>query len=223
MDSKDPKAVIIDQLNLTFPNQSFINETTKILEQAGYNVDYYPEEKVTIELYKDLPKYNVVILRVHSVLRGKEISFFTSEYYDRSKYVQQQLFGKISKLTVSEIEKGKEENVTFYFGITSEFIKDLDKKFDRSIIIAMGCNGLKYPETAKIFVDNGAKVFIGWNGDVTNTYADKTTIYLLRFIFIDKYTYNESIDKTLKEIGRDPIYGSIPIYYPLENEMNRKR
>ena len=47
--SSQLKAAIVDQLSLTFPNQTFIETATNTLKQAGYTVDYYPGEKVTVE------------------------------------------------------------------------------------------------------------------------------------------------------------------------------
>lgn len=83
------EAVSLDHLSLTFPNQTFIDQITEILEQAGYTVDYYPGEEVTVEFYGNLPThgYRLTILRVHSSateLQGKEfvecpVTFFTSE------------------------------------------------------------------------------------------------------------------------------------------------
>lgn len=51
------KAAIVDHLSLLASNQSFVETATNILEQAGYTVDYYPSENVTVEFYSDLPLY----------------------------------------------------------------------------------------------------------------------------------------------------------------------
>jgi len=53
-----PRAAIVDQLSLTSPNQAFVQEATSMLEGAGYAVDYYPGEQVTIEFYQDLPRHH---------------------------------------------------------------------------------------------------------------------------------------------------------------------
>jgi hypothetical protein len=62
------RAAIIDQLSLTQPNPDFAASATSILEQAGYAVDYFPGEQVTVDLYRNLPThdYDLIILRVHS-------------------------------------------------------------------------------------------------------------------------------------------------------------
>lgn len=58
------KAAIVDQLSLTQPNPAFAETATGILEDAGYLVDYYPGEAVTVEFYRDLPTHGYdLILR----------------------------------------------------------------------------------------------------------------------------------------------------------------
>lgn len=47
--SAQSKAAIVDQLSLTYPNQTFTQTATNTLKQAGYSVDYYPGEEVTVE------------------------------------------------------------------------------------------------------------------------------------------------------------------------------
>jgi hypothetical protein len=89
-----PRAALVDQLSLTAPNPEFIDGATGLLEQAGYSVDYYPGEQVSIELFRDLPTrgYDFVLLRVHSARReepsGKtdEAVLFTAELIDLDYY-----------------------------------------------------------------------------------------------------------------------------------------
>jgi hypothetical protein len=68
--STGPRAAIVDQLGLTQPNPTFVETATDLLEQAGYSVDYYPGEKVTVEFYRTFPAQpnELIILRVHSAL-----------------------------------------------------------------------------------------------------------------------------------------------------------
>src|SRR3990172_2975137 len=61
-------AVIVDQLSLTAPGPEFVRAATATLERAGYEVDYFPGEQVTVDLYRGLPKrgYDLIVLRAHS-------------------------------------------------------------------------------------------------------------------------------------------------------------
>ena len=64
----EAKAAIIDQLYCLEPNQVFIDETTEILEACGFEVDVWQGEEVTVNLYRELPKYGyeLIIFRAHS-------------------------------------------------------------------------------------------------------------------------------------------------------------
>lgn len=92
------KAAIVDQLSLTFPNETFKQTATWILERAGYTVDCIPGENVTVNFFRNLPLcgYRLIIFRVHSSATNPDttegpVTLFTSEPYDRSKYVCEQL------------------------------------------------------------------------------------------------------------------------------------
>jgi hypothetical protein len=62
------KAAIIDHLSISQPNQTFVENATTILEQAGYNVSYFKGEEVTVNFYRNLPSqgFSLIIFRVHS-------------------------------------------------------------------------------------------------------------------------------------------------------------
>ena len=137
------KAAIVDHLSLTQPNQTFIQTATNTLTQAGYTVDYYPNENVTVEFYRNLAThgYGLIILRVHSTTGGyPTVVFFTSERYSTSKYIQEQITDKIVPVAYSPEDLDRGEG---YFGITQNFVKSSMKgRFANTIVVMMGCEGL---------------------------------------------------------------------------------
>lgn len=210
--SFEPKAAIVDHLSLTFPNQTFIQAATNILEQAGYTVDYYPGEEVTVEFYRNLPThgYRLIVLRVHSTLTYGQL--FTSETYSTSKYVFEQLNDQIIKVSFYS------DTPPYYFGISPYFIeKGMSGNFDNATIIMMGCNGLKNPLMASEFFKRGAKACIGWSESVSASHTDQTTIHLLQHLITEKQTIEQVVDKTMEEVGPDPAYNSTIEYYPFES------
>jgi len=213
--TSEPKAAIVDQLSLTYPNQTFIEIATNTLEQAGYRVDYYPGENVTIEFYRNLPTYNygLIILRVHSgfIMGGGTSTFiFSSELYNTQKYVYEQLTDQIA---LTRLQGGGPT----YFGINENFVKSSMKgTFNKAIIIMMGCNGLQYISMAKVFMEKRAKVYLGYSEPVTASYTDEATTHLLQHFLIEKRTLKESVQETFKEVGADPVYNSLLLYYPSE-------
>jgi len=211
-----PKAAIVDQLSLTFPNQTFIETATNILKQAGYCVDYYPGEAVTVNFYRNLPThgYKIIILRVHSALGWygePPVCLFTSEPYSQDRFIYEQLTDQLTRAYYNVSGESK-----YYFGILPEFVRSsMSGRFEKAIVFMMGCNGLSYIDMAKAFTDKGAKVYIGWYNSVSVSHTDAATIKLLQHYLIEKLTLKQSIQETFKEVEFDP-YKSLLIYYPLE-------
>jgi len=207
----EPKAAIVDHLSLTYPNQTFIETATTILKQAGCTVDYYPGEQVTVEFYRHLPthEYSLIILRVHSTAPYGKL--FTSEQYSASKYVYEQLTDQVLKVSFYA------ETPPFYFGISQFFVMDsMIGNFKNTTIIMMGCNGLKYTVMAEAFIEKGAKVYISWSDSVLASHTDQATTHLLQHLIIQKQPLKQAINTTMKDVGPDPAYNSLLIYYPLE-------
>jgi hypothetical protein len=214
--SSAPVAAIVDQLSLTYPNQTFIERATSILKQAGYSVDYYPGKNVTVEFYRNLAMhgYSLIILRVHSGLvpGTRYVGFFTSERYDQSKYVQEQLWNQLWKAVYSNEDVAK--GIT-YFGISPYFVTgSMNGKFENTVIIMMGCNGLTYTPMAEAFIEKGAKAYIGWNGSVSASYTDEATANLLQHLILERQTIGQAVENTDKQVGADPVYNSLLTYYP---------
>jgi hypothetical protein len=212
--SSQLKAAIVDQLSLTYPNQTFIQTATNTLKQAGYTVDYYPGEQVTVEFYRNLPThgYKIIILRVHSsTSEFPTLAFFTSETYSNLKYVGEQLDGQVVCVCFNIEDKEK------FFGITPSFVESsINGKFQNTTIIMMGCNGLTYNDMAKALIERGAKIYIGWTRAVSGSYTDQATICLLQHLISEKQTIEQAINNVVVEVGPDPVYQSQLIYYPLE-------
>jgi len=215
--SSQLRAAIVDQLSLTFPNQTFIQTATNILKQAGYTVDYYPGERVTVEFYRNLPTYNygLIILRVHSTTGGQPlIALFTSETYSKSKYVYEQLTCKVCPVAYST----EEASIGIgYFGITPSFVESsMNGKFANTIVIMMGCEGLHNTKMAEAFTEKGAKVYISWSRAVLASHTDRATSRLLQYLITKKETIKQGVNDVMKEVGADPAYESLLTYYPVK-------
>jgi len=214
----EPKAAIVDHLSLTSPNQTFIAAATNILKQAGYAVDYYSGEKVTVDFYRNLPccGYKIIVLRVHSGHNPERqmIGFFTSEVYSQSKYVNEQLTDRLERVAFGNPPS---EGELTYFAINHLFVKySMKEKFNNTFIMMMGCYGLEYPSMAEALIEKGAKVYISWNGSVLASHTDQATTHLLQHLITEKQTIKNAITQTIREVGTDPAYNSRLIYYPLE-------
>ena len=212
-----PKAAIVDHLSSQFPNQTFPQTIQAILNETGLEVDYYPSEQVTVDLYRNLPMHNykLILFRVHSTgecsVEGVPpfIVFFTSEQYSSYNHVTEQLDMRLVYTNFPEAEPPG------YFGITPLFIKNsISRRFNDTIIIAMGCDGLKYTTMADAFIEKGAKAYVGWNGSVTASHTDQVTTCLLGHLITERQNLGDAIANTMIEVGPDPTDASTLTFYP---------
>jgi len=224
-------AVIVDQLQLTSPDQAFVDGATRTLRAAGYTVDYVPGEQVTVDYYRELPSrgYGLVLVRAHSgfVLRdpqpagGARVSgdtfLFTSEPYSEDTHVDDQESRRLSvayyvdtgleSLDADELLRAFQTEPR-YFGIKPGFIQSSARgRFRNSTVVLMGCNGLSTDSLAKAFVRKGARAVVGWDEAVTAGHTDDATELLLGHLLSEKLSTEEAVARTAAEVGPDPTYG----------------
>jgi len=216
-----PRAIILDNLHLdelspSGKNIPFVQETRKLLEGFGVEVEYeYVGVKdVTLKVYQNLAKYNLVILRIHSgiLVEGDEkiVCFFSSEELsERNLQKYGRWFDKkyLANATL-ELPNGTKKS---FIGVRPDFVRNcLNGEFQDSIIIAMGCNSSINDSMARAFVDKEALVYIGWTHDVTVNHTDSATLELLK-CFFEK---NETIEEAINEVSVVPKTGAKLTYYP---------
>jgi hypothetical protein len=205
------KAAIIDQLSGTSANPSFNDSARSILVGAGYTVDYYSPDQITVQFFRTLPSkdYGLIIIRAHSTggITGDPITIFTSEPYIQSSYTYEQLAGQLTKALLFA-------NSRTYFAITAQFVQDaMQGRFPDSIVIMMGCTGLKDSDMAQAFVSKGARVYVSWDNSVTVDRSDNTVVALLRSL-AQGQTMAHAVSAAMDEVGPDLIHNSKLGYYP---------
>jgi len=216
--AREPRAAIVDQLSLTEPDPAFVETATRQLEQAGYAVDYYPGEEVTVEFYRNLATlgHALVIFRVHSALgrngdRAADwVTLFTADAFDETRYPEEGVKRTLSRVSYYEDSPP-------YFGIMPGFIKSsMLGNFADAIVIFMGCDGLKSATLAEAFVEKGARTVVAWDGLVSSSHTDAATERLLQHLLVDGLTVGGAVAQTMAEVGPDPAYGSSIQLYPPE-------
>jgi hypothetical protein len=215
-------AAIIDQLAKGFPNPTFVKNATTQLENLGFSVTYY-NGSLDVNFFKGLAKYNcgIIILRVHSALRedNSTVDLFTSEEFDDTKYIAEQDQGLVTK---GEFLYAPGH---YYFAITSSFIENLEGRFPKSIILAMGCWSLKpglEQTMAKAFIDKGATAYVGWTNLVLPRDTDNETLKLLTMLLSENKTLGNSVSQTREysyrpypyESGNETIQTRMNFYPP---------
>lgn len=224
------RAAIVDQLSLTFPSESFVQDATRLLEQAGYIVDYYPGEEVTVEFYRDLPARgaDLLIVRAHSGLIGpsknepEDAFLFTSELYSYTKYAEERREHRLAQAYaidfvgegIDELQEAFSETPR-YFGVASGFVESsMNGKFGDATVILMGCNVLAGERLAQAFIDKGASAVVGWDDFVSADHTDAATLSLLRNMLDENLSPQEAAARAMAEVGPDPYYGANFIAYP---------
>jgi len=214
----EPRAAVVDQLGTIFPNQAFIEQTTRKLEEYGFKVDVYPGDAVTVDLYRELPAYGykLIIFRVHSGLLGVDPKvtnrtwLYTNEPYSKTSHLVKQLDDQVTYARTHA-------DAPWCFAISAEFIdKSVEEQFDNTVIIMMGCVGLHFEDVAQAFIKKGASTYIAWDASVILGYVDNATSVLIDKLCSDELRVKEAVAHTMAEKGPDPRYGSVIKYYPPE-------
>ena len=203
-----PRSAIIDQVGLTHPNQEFVALATAILETAGYRVDVYSGDEITVEFYKNLAihGYHLIVFRTHSsdVDPTGEIGLFTSELYREDRWVMEQLRGRLAYGHMIANAGGPA-----YFAIVAAFIREeMRGRFDDTLLIIGGCKILASPELAEAFLDRGASAVVGWDDTVDLAHNDRAILRLLLAIVGEKMSIEEAVRRTTIDVGPDPVYHS---------------
>ena len=210
------KAAIIDQLSVLLPNPSFIEQTTRELEDYGFKVDVYTGNAVTVDLYRELPVYDykLIVFRVHSGLLGVDPKvtnrtwLYTNEPYSKTSHIVEQLGDQVTFAKTHD-------DAPWCFAISAEFINEsMKSKFNNTAIIMMGCDALHFKDMAQAFIEKGASTYIAWDTSVILDYVDDATPFLIENLCSDELSVKEASARTMAEKGRDPEYDSLLKYYP---------
>ncbi len=209
MDSDVPRAVIIDQLFNDRPSKDFENKSTEYLIAAGYQVDYYKTDEITIEFFKQLPSmnYEYIVIRSHALGEGKvdkSASIFTGEKYSKHKYIKEQFLGHVGRgipLLYQELlnfEGNRFDNT--YFVIGSKFVEEvMVGQFKDSIIILGGCETAQGSYLADSFLKRGASEVIGWTGIVDTKDNASTLVTLMEKNLLKDIELKDAVQMEMKE------------------------
>ena len=233
------RAAIIDELGVTDPNPQLIEASRGTLAQAGYKVDVYEGDQVTVDLFRDLPSrgYQLVIVRGHSAGETSKVdpvthvttqtplvSLFTSELYSTRDYVDDQ---RSLRLDVVQISHSYPEGAfgngvhvanppnTSYFGITPSFMElSARGRFKGTTVLLMGCDAVGSEGMARALIEKGAGVVAGWDGQVSVGHTDEALSHVLQHVIVEGLAPRDAVIATMKEIGPDPAFGSKFVAYP---------
>jgi len=205
--SSDKSVIIFDTLPNAVGEASFTARCRGILEPAGYKVEAYTGQEVTVERVKTLGGSPIIILRVHSSVFDDGVWFYTGEPYSNTEHVLEQL--------TNEIHIGRTSpagNLTFAVG--SAFIRNnLKARLNNTLVVLMGCDGLRRSDLAQAFTYSGASAYVSWSGPVTVAQTDEATLEMIRSLVEDHTTLDEALRIAMNE---NAGFNSTLTSYPLD-------
>lgn len=211
------KAVIYDSLHKFIPNDNLLRQLKTMLRNSGYVVDVFIDNNATVENFKKITEYDLIIIRAHGGYLPKDIEvmnyylkdymafIFTGELYNPNRYVHEQ--------RALEIMIGKfiHENGSYteVFAVSPLFIVGMHGMFkDNSVVIIASCYGLTGEMLAEAFLRKGVSIYIAWPGDVSVEHMDKGLLKLIENALVKGLEWRKAVEQTNLEIGPDPFYNS---------------
>jgi len=220
-----PRAAILDMMYTKQPNKYFDDTAETYLRDAGYQVDTYKTENITVDFYKKLPtmNYKFIVFRTHGLPSGtfeKSASIFTGEIYSKNKYFSEQMTRQLEKgvpylRSVIHANGGYGAYVNeTYFVIGSKFIdQSMIGKFPDSVILIGGCDVMSNNELAKSFVSRGASVVVGWNDLVSLDDNDRGILMVMHETVVSKKSMDSAIKSVMANFTADSIFPAKLKYY----------
>jgi len=210
------RAVILDGLATDYPNQTFIESAVEILREAGFEVDVYGPENVSLGLLSELPSrgYNLVIFRVHGGRIRQPIGLFIGGGLFIEKCGLESYRDEVES---GYLLLGRPflSNDTYCVAPPHYISEKLHGTFRGAVIVAMSCFTGDDNVMASAFFERGAGAYIGFRGEISPGYADAFTIKFLRKLYSERLPMQKAFDEALRELGSDPHYeGSPTIYLP---------
>jgi hypothetical protein len=216
--SAQPQAAIVDQTGYSFPSPDFIDQAKAYLEDAGYEVAYYPPEEITVGFYRMLPDkgYDFILFQSHStsqvMLRDEEQDeddvdpgpfLFTTELYAEQRYLALQMTDQVR---ASELFF---EGSPLLFAVGPKFVRrSMRGLFPDTVIIIGGCQSLTAPDLAQAFLEKGASVVIGWDEMVNLSHNNRAVLELLEAMLVQELPPEAAVESAMAEVGPDPGYES---------------
>jgi hypothetical protein len=191
----------------------FTPKGVELFESAGYEVDVFSGDEVSVGHIKKISgEYRIVVFRVHSSINHGRVWFFTGERYAQGRYVLEQLLDEVHPARPA---LGSD----FLFAVGADFVLHfLEDRFDGTLIVVMGCDGLKSYDLAKAFLDVGAAAYVSWDGPVSLEHTDEATLAMLKGLVAEGMCLEDAVRYSMELVGPDPFYSSLLCYFPEEGK-----
>lgn len=216
------RALIIDSLYEWVPNDELLNFLVDALSKAGYEVKVIKGADATVDAFRNITLYDVVIMRTHGgylkpgdTLGGVTLEdyapvVFTGEPFSEClplscKYYLERLSEEV---VAGEFRMGGEE--VRVFALTPLFFRKLKGEFRRgAVVILASCYGLSGRLLADALLDKGASYFISWDWKVSPHQMDEGLSLLIEEAVVNGVEWGEAVELVSNKLGPDPWGGGV--------------
>ncbi|MFQ6095377.1 MAG: hypothetical protein ACE5NN_04475 [Candidatus Bathyarchaeia archaeon] len=208
------RSVILDPFNHQFKRlpyyEPFIRSIIHNLERAGFTVDYYKDNNVTIDLSKrlDNEEYEVIYINTHGFMDSEgQVLIFTGEKHTSEK----------EKLYQEDIEEERircfesKGELTGYYYVTPGFFTwyGNDTGYCNALIFIDACHSANNTSMAKAFLDLDAGCYVGWTAYIGIEYDVAMDGKFFRQMCRD----GETVEQSIRKIKPDPNSKSKMTYF----------
>lgn len=208
------RAVVIDPFNREFNlisldvYEMYMRSIIYSLERAGYIVDYYKDENVTIELFKRLDDegYDVIYINSHGFIDSQGLfALFVREKLNSENALLYQ--SDIAENLIGYLEEG---DLAGYLYVTPKFFLRYgnDTRLPGTIIFVDACYSGNNTSLADVFLILGASCFIGWDKAVNVIHG-----IMMDGLFFYEARKDKTIEEAIRMTRRDPESGASLVYF----------
>ncbi len=213
-------ALVIDALYEWTPNDTLLRSVVEILSRAGYSVRVVKGREATVDSFRNITLYDLVIVRCHGAyfkagdsLGGRVLAdnapiVFTGEVFTEClpfscKYFSERLGEEVVR---GEFAYGN--RTVSVFALTPLFFERLQGGFRRgAVVIVASCYGLTGRLLADALLGKGASVFISWDWKVSPEVMDAALRMLLEEALLKGRGWPEAVEAVDRALGPDPLGG----------------
>ncbi len=176
----------------TYPLYSAISQS---LSMNGYNAKVIEDSGLTLDMFKNLSAYKVIIINSHGNLYQDKPYILSAEPVNATTLSKYENDLKAGRIIVVATTAGN------FFGVMPDFIKEYTKLLPDSIIFLASCQGLQNTEMWDTFKKLGAKTIFGFKGDVFADYAAEVSRVVFSGMINDRLTAGQAYDWTVEQLG----------------------
>lgn len=182
----------------------------KLFNSIGYSTEYFyneneTDQNITVETFKTLDKYGVIIISTHGGAGFWNWAFPTAissgEHTSWSKsvgiYRDDIRYSRITPFVWTNSAKGS------YYGIRPNFFKHYLSQSSPGLIYMGACDSLRFSDMADAFNEKDYTYF-GWDKPVHTIYTDSTSTALFSAMVNQAKTTQGAFTAIQPEYGTDP-------------------